>query len=180
VPFAVLVAVSFALPSPFNTVAVFALLGAAVVVLAGPALGVGEALWGFEADDGGDRTAKGRVEGDGADGFRLGRLTATLALFTVAFAGLYMLLANYGLTFFTGKNVYLLGLDSVGDTLESLALLGTAALALGLESEALGVESEVASDGPVGGEDRGVPDDGVAGLPARGDDEWWRHEGEER
>ena len=45
-------------------------------------------------------------------------------------AGLYMVLANYGLVLFTGKNVYLLGLDSVGDVLESLALLGLASVGL--------------------------------------------------
>ncbi|HSR42404.1 MAG TPA: hypothetical protein VLL48_09535, partial [Longimicrobiales bacterium] len=41
---------------------------------------------------------------------------------------------NYGLVFFTGKNVYALGLDSLGDALETTALLGLAALALGAEA----------------------------------------------
>jgi hypothetical protein len=56
-----------------------------------------------------------------------GALVARMFLFVVVFSGLYMVLANYGLVFFTGKNVYLLGLDSVSDALESLVLLGVAA-----------------------------------------------------
>jgi hypothetical protein len=38
-----------------------------------------------------------------------------------------MVLANYGLVFFTGKNVYLLGLDSVSDALEGMVLLALGA-----------------------------------------------------
>jgi hypothetical protein len=60
-------------------------------------------------------------------------LLATLALATVAGLSIYMVLANYGLVFFTGKNVYLLGLESVSDLLESLVLLGMAAACLGYE-----------------------------------------------
>ena len=52
------------------------------------------------------------------------------ALLTFSTAGVYMVFANYGWAMFTGKNVYLLGLDSLGDTLEALALLGVAAAAL--------------------------------------------------
>lgn len=55
---------------------------------------------------------------------------AALLLLTFACSGLYMVLANYGLTFFTGKNVYLLGLDSVSDALEGGVLLAGAAWAL--------------------------------------------------
>ncbi len=59
------------------------------------------------------------------------RMLAATALLTFSTAGAYMILANYGLVMFTGKNVYLLGLDSLGDTLEALFLLGLAAGALG-------------------------------------------------
>jgi hypothetical protein len=59
----------------------------------------------------------------------LPELIAASALATMVFASLYMILSNYGVTLFTGKNVYLLGLDSLSDLLESLALLGLAALA---------------------------------------------------
>ena len=52
------------------------------------------------------------------------------ALLTFSTAGVYMVFANYGWALFTGKNVYLLGLDSLGDTLEALALLGLASVAL--------------------------------------------------
>ncbi|HEX6040703.1 hypothetical protein [Longimicrobium sp.] len=57
-------------------------------------------------------------------------LIAGTALLTLALAGVYMILSNYGITLFTGKNVYLLGLDSLSDVLESLALLGLAAITL--------------------------------------------------
>jgi hypothetical protein len=56
-----------------------------------------------------------------------GALVARMFLFVVVFSGLYMVLANYGLVFFTGKNVYLRGLASVSDALESLLLIGVAA-----------------------------------------------------
>ena len=66
------------------------------------------------------------------DGSRLGRGAApaivelaaalgALAACTFALASLYMILANYGLTLFTGRNAYLLGLDSTADILESLS-----------------------------------------------------------
>ncbi|MDE2763182.1 MAG: hypothetical protein OXQ94_07200 [Gemmatimonadota bacterium] len=51
------------------------------------------------------------------------RVLSVAALVSFAAAGAYMILANYGLVLFTGKNVYLLGLDSLGDTLEGLALI---------------------------------------------------------
>lgn len=47
-------------------------------------------------------------------------------------AGIYMVLANYGLVLFTGKNVYLLGLDSLGDALESFAILGLSVVGYGV------------------------------------------------
>lgn len=62
------------------------------------------------------------------------RTTAALFLFGVVGAGVYMVLANYGLVFFTGKNVYLMGVDSVGDAVEGMVLLSGAALALSLHS----------------------------------------------
>ena len=55
-----------------------------------------------------------------------------LFVLTIACAGLYMVLANYGLVFFTGKNVFLFGLDSVSDTLEGLVLLAGAAALLAM------------------------------------------------
>ncbi len=61
---------------------------------------------------------------------------AALFLFGMAGAGLYMVLANYGLAFFTGKNVYLLGVDSVSDMVEGTLLLTGAALALSLSPRA--------------------------------------------
>ena len=51
------------------------------------------------------------------------RVLSVAALASFAAAGVYMILANYGLVLFTGKNVYLLGLDSLGDTLEALVLI---------------------------------------------------------
>jgi hypothetical protein len=52
-----------------------------------------------------------------------GALTGTLCLAAFATSSLYMLAANYGWVLFTGKNMYLLGLDSMGDLLEGTALL---------------------------------------------------------
>ncbi|MEM9595440.1 MAG: hypothetical protein AAGD06_14295 [Acidobacteriota bacterium] len=56
----------------------------------------------------------------------------SLAALTLALPSLYMVLANYRLALFTGKNAYLLGLDSTADVLEalllaSLAMVGAAA-----------------------------------------------------
>ena len=52
----------------------------------------------------------------------LGASLASLAALTLSFSSLYMILANYRLALFTGKNVYLLGLDSNADILESALL----------------------------------------------------------
>jgi hypothetical protein len=72
-----------------------------------------------------------RATAEGSSGVQpYARTEAAAALFliTLAMAGLYMVLANYGMALFTGKNVYVLGLDSIGDVLESLALFTGAAL----------------------------------------------------
>jgi hypothetical protein len=61
-----------------------------------------------------------------------------LAALTVAIPSVYMLLANYRLTLFTGKNVYLLGLDSTADVLEVFLL--TALFAFG--ASVVGEEEE--------------------------------------
>jgi hypothetical protein len=49
-------------------------------------------------------------------------LVALLGTLTLAVPSVYMLLANYRLVLFTGKNAYLLGLDSTADVLETLLL----------------------------------------------------------
>ena len=82
------------------------------------------------------------------------------ALLTFSTAGLYMVFANYGWAMFTGKNVYLLGLDSLGDTLEALALLGVAAA--GLAAAAL-ARPESADRSPPGARD------GLGTLPSAPD-----------
>lgn len=79
------------------------------------------------------------------------------ALLTFSTAGVYMVFANYGWAMFTGKNVYLLGLDSLGDTLEALALLGVAAA--GLAAAAL-ARPESADRNPPGARD------GLGTLPS--------------
>ena len=56
-----------------------------------------------------------RVHGAGA--------FALLAALTLALPSIYMILANYRLVMFTGKNAYLLGLDSAGDVMEALLLV---------------------------------------------------------
>jgi hypothetical protein len=48
--------------------------------------------------------------------------TSCLAALTLAVPSIYMVLANYRLTLFTGKNAYLLGIDSTADVLESFLL----------------------------------------------------------
>jgi hypothetical protein len=50
-------------------------------------------------------------------------LVAAVAAGTIAIASIYMILANHELVLLTGKNAYLLGLDSAGDVLETFALL---------------------------------------------------------
>jgi hypothetical protein len=159
---AVLVLVSRLLPYPFNVLLVGLLLLAAVVVALGPRLGVRTSWW-WGTEDGPDPTpASGEPD-------PLHRVLALASLYVVAFAGFYMVLANYGLVFFTGKNVYLLGLDSVGDALETLALFGMAALALGMERPPERVDREAVSG-------RGAT--GSAVTPASGDGWWHRPEGE--
>lgn len=54
------------------------------------------------------------------------RLLGWLCLLTFGAASIYMILANYGWVLFTGKNAYLLGLDSFGDVLEGWVLLAVA------------------------------------------------------
>jgi hypothetical protein len=88
------------------------------------------APWGGVAAGGG-AVALGRGE--------LQRAAGTVAGFTLALVSVYMLLANYDLLPFTGRNVYLLGLDSHADVLESLELaillaFGGAAAAEGASS----------------------------------------------
>ena len=65
-------------------------------------------------------------------------IIAALAVFTFSFTGLYMLMANYGWVLFTGKNIYLFGLDSVSDALESITLLTLTAFALGVAGAGMG------------------------------------------
>lgn len=50
-------------------------------------------------------------------------IVAAVAALTIAIASAYMILANHELVLLTGKNAYLLGLDSAGDVLETIALL---------------------------------------------------------
>lgn len=54
---------------------------------------------------------------------------ALLGTLTLALPSVYMLLANYRLVLFTGKNAYLLGLDSTADVLEVLLLAVLVAMA---------------------------------------------------
>lgn len=54
----------------------------------------------------------------------------TLAALSFALSSIYMVLANYQLTLFTGKNAYLLGLDSTADLLEALLLSTLVAIAV--------------------------------------------------
>lgn len=53
---------------------------------------------------------------------RTGRLLSLAALLTVLFADLYMILANAGVFLFTGKNVFLWGLNSNSDLLHTAML----------------------------------------------------------
>lgn len=126
---AVLVAAAYLLPTPFNTLLVGLAVAAAVAGLVAPAVGRKGAWAGAGV---GGTQPRGEVP-VAAPSALFRRLLASSALLTLAGAGLYMVLANYGLVLFTGKNVYLLGLDSLGDVLEAVALLGVAALALGAE-----------------------------------------------
>jgi hypothetical protein len=110
---------AFALPTPFG--AVFTALTCAGIIAA--------FALAFSSETKRDET----TPRDPRDEFRplpANVLLAALALLTVTCSGLYMILANYGLAFFTGKNVYLLGLDSISDALEATILLAGAAAAL--------------------------------------------------
>ena len=99
---------------------------AAAIFLAGewgPAGTIGVLLLYFLAGHLGWRLAPWGYEADRDDSPALaGRALALLAGLTFGTASLYMLLANYRLTLFTGKNPYLLGLDSTADLLEALVL----------------------------------------------------------
>jgi hypothetical protein len=57
---------------------------------------------------------------------------AYMAAATIALASIYMILANHELLLLTGKNAYLLGLDSASDVLETIGLL--LVIAFGLAS----------------------------------------------
>ncbi|MEM7246276.1 MAG: hypothetical protein AAF533_13085 [Acidobacteriota bacterium] len=63
----------------------------------------------------------------------MGAIAACLGGLTIGVPSLLMLAANHGLGLFTGKNAYLLGLDSAGDVIELVVLavltLGAAAVA---------------------------------------------------
>ena len=93
---------------------ILGVLGAVLLYLAVARAGWALAPWRSE-----DRDSRGDWS----------RFLALFAASTLAIASLYMILANYRLTLFTGKNVYLLGLDSTADVLESLLLVGLYALA---------------------------------------------------
>jgi hypothetical protein len=111
--FGVLVLFAVVLPGPFD-LALVVLASLSIAVLAmGPAFGL--------------ELLPAAAPEPQQQGLRPARLTATLALAIFACTGVYIVLANYGLVFFTGKNVYLLGLDSVSDALEALALLAIGA-----------------------------------------------------
>jgi hypothetical protein len=117
--FGVLLLASIVLPAPFDAALVLltslALLGAVAYPAAVPA-GTTAAI----AED-------AQHDGGGSAPLRFWPLVSALALTVFACSSLYMVLANYGLVFFTGKNVYLLGLDSVSDALEGLVLLALGA-----------------------------------------------------
>jgi hypothetical protein len=60
---------------------------------------------------------------EASPGVEVLHLIGVLSFSFFAVASIYMLAANYNLVLFTGKNAYLLGLDSFGDFLEGMALL---------------------------------------------------------
>ena len=62
--------------------------------------------------------------------------TAALCGMVFGMTSLYMLGANWGFFPFTGRNLYMLGLNSLGDVLESVILLGLLAFGLGLARHA--------------------------------------------
>lgn len=67
-------------------------------------------------------------------GAKMGDWMARLMAMSFSLTSVYMLAANWGLTPFTGRNMYLLGLDSNGDLLESAVLLGLLVLGRSLGS----------------------------------------------
>jgi hypothetical protein len=143
--------VAYVLPSPFNALVVLLLSLCGAVVLLGPVVGF-DRVWvvgGAGQPGAGAEPPSGEPESsDEASAPSFPAFVAVGATVTMALAGLYMVLANYGFVFFTGKNVYLLGLDSVGDLLESAALFTMAAAALTVccRSEVAPVTGEVAQD----------------------------------
>lgn len=101
---AVFVAAEWGLAGILGLIAVFAVAGVA---------GRAAAVWNAEDDDG--------FAAGGAAAFW--GTAAFLAGLTIAIPSVYMILANYRLTLFTGKNAYLLGLDSTADVLEAFLLV---------------------------------------------------------
>lgn len=123
------------LPRPFGVIAVLLLiLGLPIVLL--------PVLHARSVPDAG--TAPAPAEPPTFPG-----LLAGLFLATLAFSGVYMVLANYGWVLFTGKNVYLLGLDSVSDLLESTLLVAGAAAALSFRNVPSNVAARPALRRPV-------------------------------
>ncbi len=61
---------------------------------------------------------------------------ACVAALTITVSSVYMILANHELVLLTGKNAYLLGLDSAGDVLEMVALLLVIAYCFAFSREA--------------------------------------------
>lgn len=57
------------------------------------------------------------------EGSDAARVTAFLAALTISVSSIYMILANHELLLLTGKNAYLLGLDSAGDVIEVIVLV---------------------------------------------------------
>ena len=126
-----MLAAAAGLPSPANAVVVGTVVGLGLAVILIPVVvassqvvpeGLGVWLW----SSGVSTSAPGSGEGllPPADPWTNPlRVLSVAALVSFAAAGVYMILANYGLVLFTGKNVYLLGLDSLGDTLEALVLI---------------------------------------------------------
>jgi hypothetical protein len=55
-------------------------------------------------------------------GFSYARMLSLAALITIVFVDLYMILSNCGIFLFTGKNVFLWGLNSTSDLLHSTIL----------------------------------------------------------
>jgi hypothetical protein len=54
---------------------------------------------------------------------RTAAVVAFIAAATICVSSIYMILANHELLLLTGKNAYLLGLDSSGDVIETIVLV---------------------------------------------------------